>query len=84
VRLSYGSHELDLSVRNGPAPLLPPPTGDAGSGHGILGMRERAGLARGTITVGPTAEGWEVAARLPLVPASQWDDEAVVDPAPSS
>jgi signal transduction histidine kinase len=39
----------------------------AGSGYGIAGMRERAGLLGGELTAGPRPEGgFKVAARLPL------------------
>jgi signal transduction histidine kinase len=66
VHLRYEPRTLAISVRNGPAPLPPVPAGPAGRGHGIVGMRERAGLAHGTLRVGPTADGWEVDACLPL------------------
>ena len=37
-----------------------------GAGHGILGMRERAGLLGGSLDAGPApGGGWRVAARLP-------------------
>lgn len=36
-------------------------------GHGLLGMRERAGLLGGTVSAGPDGEGgWAVRAELPL------------------
>ena len=42
----------------------------AGAGHGIIGMRERAGLCGGEFTVGPLVDGgYRVSATLPL-PAS--------------
>ncbi|MEV0246336.1 histidine kinase [Nocardia sp. NPDC050712] len=34
-------------------------------GHGLIGIRERVDIAGGTLTVGPVAEGWVVAAWLP-------------------
>jgi hypothetical protein len=38
-----------------------------GSGHGIMGMRERALLLGGSLTAGPRAAGgFRVAARLPI------------------
>ncbi|WP_205751959.1 sensor histidine kinase [Cryptosporangium phraense] len=41
--------------------------GTDGAGHGLLGMRERAGLLGGTVAAGPRPEGgFEVAARLPI------------------
>lgn len=35
-----------------------------GSGHGLVGMRERAALHGGTVTARPTSSGWRVEARL--------------------
>jgi signal transduction histidine kinase len=44
--------------------------GTAGSARGIVGMRERCGLLGGELTAGPRpGGGFEVKARLPLVPA---------------
>ena len=38
-----------------------------GEGHGLLGLRERAGLTGGTMTAGPGPEGgWTVSALLPI------------------
>jgi signal transduction histidine kinase len=66
VKVTYG-RELELEVRddgarsNGAAPATP------GSGHGIVGMRERAGLFGGELEAGPVAGGgFLVRARLPL------------------
>jgi signal transduction histidine kinase len=44
---------------------------DAGSGLGLLGMRERAVLLGGTLTAGPAhnGRGWSVECRLPAVAA---------------
>jgi signal transduction histidine kinase len=42
-------------------------SGPAGSGHGLIGMRERAAAVGGEVTAGPRdAGGFQVAARLPL------------------
>ncbi|MEV3922739.1 sensor histidine kinase [Actinomadura coerulea] len=44
-------------------------TAPGGSGHGILGMRERCRLLGGEFDAGPTAGGgFQVTARLPLAP----------------
>jgi signal transduction histidine kinase len=41
-----------------------------GTGHGLIGMRERASAAGGTVAAGPTADGgYQVTATLPLLPA---------------
>lgn len=40
--------------------------GTAGGGHGLTGLKERAALAGGTLTYGPTPDGgWRVSAWLP-------------------
>jgi hypothetical protein len=50
----------------------------SGTGHGIIGMRERVHLCDGTFSAGPRPEGgFEVTAALPL-PGS---DPALLDPA---
>ena len=61
--------ELRLTVANGPVPAggcpVPPASG---SGHGLIGMRERIGLLDGTFEAGPTAAGgYLVEAAIPLV-----------------
>jgi signal transduction histidine kinase len=67
VRIAYRPHEVELEVvDNGPGG----PTG--GTGHGLVGMRERAALYGGQFEAGPLEEGgFRVRARLPLdrVPA---------------
>ncbi|WP_329172485.1 histidine kinase [Streptomyces decoyicus] len=61
--LSYGRADVRLRVSNSPA------TGarrQAGRGHGVLGMRERAATLGGTLRIGPREDGWyEVTATLP-------------------
>jgi signal transduction histidine kinase len=43
------------------------PSGDAGGGHGLLGMNERVAALRGTCEAGPRPEGgFQVRATLPL------------------
>ena len=42
----------------------------AGSGHGLVGMRERVALYDGTVSAGPLSDGgFRVFAQLPLAPA---------------
>ena len=43
----------------------PPPISRPGSGHGLIGMRERAALFGGELTAGPCAAGFRVKASLP-------------------
>ena len=57
--------ELTLKVRNGPARSDEPPM--PGSGHGLVGMRERVALLDGTVSAGPTPEGgYLVEASIPV------------------
>lgn len=62
VRLEYGADELSLSVRDDGRG-----TGAAnGSGHGLVGIRERVAVVGGEIATGPAdGGGFEVSARLP-------------------
>ncbi|MBF4615224.1 sensor histidine kinase [Curtobacterium sp. VKM Ac-1376] len=41
-----------------------------GTGHGLVGMRERAVMTGGTMTAGARGDDFEVAVRMPSVPAS--------------
>jgi signal transduction histidine kinase len=41
----------------------------SGSGHGIVGMRERAAVHSGDVQAGRTPTGWQVRAWLPLAVA---------------
>ncbi|WP_043680681.1 sensor histidine kinase [Streptomyces xylophagus] len=62
VELRYGDKDLAVRVRdNGPGPAA-----DI-SGHGLLGMRERAATVGGTLHTGPApGGGFLVEARLPV------------------
>lgn len=65
---SEGGARLTVLVVNGP-PAQPPaaPLEEGGTGHGLVGMRERVRLVGGTLDVGPLPDGgFRVAARLPL------------------
>ncbi|UUU43634.1 sensor histidine kinase [Streptomyces sp. NBC_00162] len=64
VRLTYGPHGLAVEVSDDGAGAAAAP---AGSGYGLVGMRERVALHGGTLEAGPLAGGgFRVAARLPL------------------
>ncbi|MFF1926238.1 sensor histidine kinase [Streptomyces sp. NPDC058221] len=73
---SDGTHLTVLIVNDPPehtgsshAPHTPLET--TGTGHGLVGMRERVRLTGGTLDTGPLPEGgFRVAARLPLPPAA--------------
>ncbi|MFF9017312.1 sensor histidine kinase [Streptomyces sp. NPDC014870] len=66
VRAEDGA--LLVVVVNGPAPgPASPVEGGDGTGHGLVGMRERVRLTGGTLDTGPLPDGgFRVAARLPL------------------
>jgi len=78
VSLSYGDTELRIEIAdNG---LGAPAGASEGSGHGLIGMRERASSVGGTVEAGPRPRGgFLVAARLPI--AGQPDDDAEAAPA---
>jgi signal transduction histidine kinase len=78
VRISYRPDEVRIEVTDdGPAGPAPPLTG-AGSGQGLIGMRERAALFGGELEAGPCAGGFRVRATLPT--ADFRDDRPAQDP----
>jgi signal transduction histidine kinase len=66
VRLGYGDGRLDVEVVDTGAGVVD--GSDAGgAGHGLIGMRERALAADGTLSAGPgSSGGFRVSARLPI------------------
>ncbi len=68
-KLAYGEHGLELTVSNPAAPVedgAPVP-----SGHGILGMHERATLLGGRLEADRGDGRFRVHARLPYAPAEK-------------
>ncbi len=66
VRVRREADRLTVRVANEPGP---PSTGDAGTGHGLLTMTERAALYQGTLSAGPRADGgFVVELTLPITP----------------
>ncbi|MCX5192672.1 histidine kinase [Streptomyces sp. NBC_00249] len=62
--------EVLVLVVNGPARDAVVELEESGTGHGLVGMRERVRLTGGTLDTGPLPDGgFRVAARLPLDPA---------------
>ncbi|MBR7678511.1 sensor histidine kinase [Streptomyces daliensis] len=61
---------LTVLVVNGPSPAPDgPPLETSGTGHGLIGMRERVRLVGGSLDTGPLPDGgFRVAATLPLKP----------------
>jgi signal transduction histidine kinase len=74
VLLSYGEHDLELTVSDDGRGAAAALSRDhdrgaelAGSGHGLVGMRERVALFGGELTAGPRpGGGYQIRARLPL------------------
>ncbi|MET7345544.1 sensor histidine kinase [Streptomyces sp. NPDC087866] len=70
VRVSYATHELRVSVTDdgageGKRPYRTEEDGH-GTGHGLIGIRERVRLYGGTVEIGPCAEGgFQVRLALP-------------------
>jgi signal transduction histidine kinase len=66
VALRWGDRGLDLTVTSGPPAGQKPGYRGPGTGHGIIGMRERAHACGGTLTVRPApGGGFEVRAAIP-------------------
>jgi len=71
VRLTWTDPEITVEVRDRGGDRVAAPSGDPSSGHyGLTGLAERAALAGGRLTTGPTAEGWRVRLTLPAASAS--------------
>jgi signal transduction histidine kinase len=72
VRISYRPAELIVEVTDDGPSGQPPPMSRPGSGHGLIGMRERAALFGGELAAGPYEAGFRVKASLPTTefPAS--------------
>jgi signal transduction histidine kinase len=60
VRVAFGPAALELTVTNAATP-----NGNAGAGHGIVGMRERASLLGGSLDAGASNGVFRVRALLP-------------------
>jgi signal transduction histidine kinase len=65
ITVRYGERDLELEVSDdGPGPSA---NGEGGSGHGLVGMRERIAAHGGELRTGPGPEGgFVVRASLPL------------------
>ncbi|OZC87198.1 two-component sensor histidine kinase [Rhodococcus sp. 06-412-2C] len=67
VAIESDSAGVELTVRNSVFPGLP---AAESSGHGVAGMKERAGLSGGTCTATGDASSWTVTAWLPTTTPS--------------
>ncbi|MEU2492734.1 sensor histidine kinase [Streptomyces sp. NPDC007883] len=71
VSVRVDDAHLTVLVVNGPAPEPVSPLETSGTGHGLVGMRERVRLTGGTLDTGPLPDGgFRVAARMPLATTS--------------
>lgn len=62
----YAPDELEVVVRDNGAGARAPSGVGAGSGHGLIGIRERVAVVGGEVTAGPcTGGGFQVRARIP-------------------
>jgi signal transduction histidine kinase len=69
VALHYGRDTLGVEIADQGADR---PADANGTGHGLIGMRERVALHGGTLHAGPQREaGYAVRAELPLTPSRQ-------------
>jgi signal transduction histidine kinase len=68
VVVGYGDQDVTVEViDDGRGAMAPVGDGRMGTGHGLIGMRERVQAFGGDLEVGPrSGGGFRVAARLPL------------------
>jgi signal transduction histidine kinase len=66
VTIRYGTDALELSIDDERGAAPSEPMEPAHDGRGLVGMRERVAMFRGTFAARPTATGFRVTAVLPL------------------
>ncbi|MDP4332889.1 histidine kinase [Curtobacterium sp. A7_M15] len=79
--LTYRPDTVEITVVNRRAD---DGTRGPGTGHGLVGMRERATMTGGTMTAGPRGDDFAVAVRMPSVPASGQMPRGLVPTTPST
>ncbi|MFE3599740.1 sensor histidine kinase [Streptomyces sp. NPDC059096] len=84
VSVVVHADRLTVLIVNGPGTARTSPLETTGTGHGLIGMRERVRLTGGTLDTGPLPDGgFRVAARLPLTDGPTGDPtDAPKGPAP--
>jgi signal transduction histidine kinase len=69
LELDWSGNPVRLTLTNERAARVGPLTNE-GTGHGLIGMHERAAMANGSVNAGPTPEGgYRVSATLPTLDA---------------
>lgn len=67
VTVRYGPDELTVHVEDDGCGVAADPEDPGGTGHGLMGIRERVALYGGVLRIGPRSEGgFEVHAQFPL------------------
>jgi signal transduction histidine kinase len=67
LNLEFAAEEITVRVTNPlTAPSAERPLADSGAGYGLAGLRERAALGGGTLTVGPATVEWQVCLKIPV------------------
>ena len=79
--LTYRPDTVEIAVVNRRAD---DGTSGPGTGHGLVGMRERAAMIGGSMTAGPRGDNYRVDVRVPAVPASGQMPRGLVPTAPTS
>jgi signal transduction histidine kinase len=69
VAVRYSMRSLDIEVDDDRGPGRLGPIEPTHEGRGLIGMRERVAMFGGSLSAGPTADGFRITARLPLVEA---------------
>jgi signal transduction histidine kinase len=69
VRVGLLPAQVRVDVEN----VLPgrEPGSGPGTGHGLIGVRERVALFDGTCSAGPSGDGWALSVTLPRAGASE-------------
>lgn len=79
ITLRWARDRLHLDIHNTRSPR-PEPTRRVGTGHGLIGLRERARAAGGVLRAGPADDGgYLVTAELPIRPRRTFDDSIATD-----
>jgi signal transduction histidine kinase len=66
VTVRYAPDALEIAIDDRRGPNAPSSVEPAHDGRGLIGMRERAAMLRGTLVARPTTDGFLVTAHLPI------------------